>query len=110
VSIVWAQGYPADVIARWGTFGLLDDLPASEVVRTGRPVFFRTERERNARFPVFASAPVVGNEAIAILPVARGAALVIQFSEQRGFSPAVQSVLTAIADAAGRALIRIGAL
>src|SRR4051794_7436109 len=42
-------GYPAATIAPYTSFGLDDDLPAAEAVRTGAPVVIASEDDRRAR-------------------------------------------------------------
>lgn len=104
VEIRWADQYPDDVLTGWSTFSLYDDLPASETIRTGRPSFFRTIEERDARFPIFTRTPVVGDEALAVLPVSAEAALVVGFAEPRAFDEDEREFLVRVASEAGRVL------
>ncbi len=109
LRIVAAAGYPPEVMAHWGTFPLDADLPASEVVRTGRPVFLRNDAERRARYPLFVAAPLVKDEAYAVIPlgpeIALGA-LVAGFPTPREFSSDDESYLHALAAQCAAALGR----
>ncbi|MEA3054635.1 MAG: hypothetical protein QOD30_67, partial [Actinomycetota bacterium] len=100
-------GYPDDVTGRWSTFPLDADLPASEVVRTGQPMFLRTPAERDARFPIFTRTPILGSGAIGIVPVGRRGALVTGYPEPRPFARADRDTLAAFAAATLAALARI---
>lgn len=87
VEIVRHVGYPEEVTRHWRTFGVSDDLPASEAIRTGATVVLRTIAERNARYPIFAKTPVLDDPAFASVPLpASGTgrpfgALVLNFRE-----------------------------
>lgn len=105
VSLVAAVDYTTEVLAHWSSFAVSADLPASEVIRTGSPMYLRTRQEINHRFPVFTTTPTNGNEAIALLPVRRGC-LVFGFPHQRSFGAPVRASLAALAAAADEALHR----
>jgi serine phosphatase RsbU (regulator of sigma subunit)/anti-sigma regulatory factor (Ser/Thr protein kinase) len=111
LSIAAAAGYEAEVMKHWGRFPLDADLPASEAVRTGRPVFLSSSAERSARYPVFAAGPVVRDEAYAIIPlgseIALGA-LVMGFPQPRTFTETDEAFLTALAGQCAAALARAG--
>lgn len=100
-------GYPDDVVGHWSTFPVAADLPASEVVRTKTPMFLRTPRERDVRFPVFTRTPVIGSGAIGIVPVGTRGALVTGFPESRQFTADDRELLAALAQAADDALNRL---
>lgn len=109
LRIAAAAGYPPEVMAHWGTFPVDADLPASEVVRSGRPVFIRNDAERRARYPLFVAAPLVKDEAYAIVPLGQEVtfgALVAGFPAAREFSPEDESYLTALAAQCAAALGR----
>ena len=111
VEIVRAVGYPESVTTHWRRFALSDDLPASETIRTGRAVHLHSPEELNARYPVFASTPVVGSASIAILPLAVRpgqvmGALVIGYPDAQGFPAADRAFLTALATQAAQAFDR----
>lgn len=109
LRIVAAAGYPPEVMAHWGTFPLDADLPASEVVRTGRAVFISNDTERRARYPLFVAAPLVKDEAYAIVPLGPEiplGALVAGFPTPREFPPDDQAYLNALAAQCAAALGR----
>lgn len=89
LEIVNAAGYPPGVIEHWRRFPLDADLPASEVVRSGRAVFICSREERDARYPIFASTPSLVDEALAVIPLPEGTVsgcLVFGFDRPRQFS------------------------
>src|SRR6266513_385342 len=51
LEIVAEHGYSNEVTAVWTTFPLDGPLPASEVVRTGQPVFLTSPEDRDTRYP-----------------------------------------------------------
>lgn len=107
VELTQDLGYGDDVRGTWSTFSVADDLPASEVIRTGEPMFLRTAAERDVRFPIFRSTPVVGDEALAILPLRRGA-LVLGFEHRRAFDRSDRAVLGELGRLVDRAADRSG--
>lgn len=109
LRIAAAAGYPPEVMAHWGTFPLGADLPASEVVRTGRAVFIRSDAERRHRYPLFVATPLVKDEAYAIVPLGEEiplGALVAGFPAPRDFSLDDKAYLTALAAQCAAALGR----
>jgi len=100
LEIVEAVGYPDEVMTHWRRFPLAADLPASEAVRTSRPVFLRSPAERDDRYPVFAASPVTPDAAFAIVPLSETepvGCLVFGFPEPREFPPEDESFLGALA-------------
>ena len=95
-------GFAPDVVAYWRSTSLSADLPSSEAIRTGRPLFFRTMAELDERYPVFLSTPAESDPAIACVPLVAGGAalgcLVLGFAQARDFSPGEVSFLDQIAD------------
>ncbi len=107
--IAHAVGYPPQVTERWRRFPVSADLPASEAVRTGRAVFIRSPGERDRRYPVFATAPLVPDEAYAIVPLADhdpSGCLVVGFPEPREFSALDEDFFFVLASRCGAALDR----
>jgi GAF domain-containing protein len=51
LHMVSSAGYPPDMVRLWSSFSLSASVPASEAVRTGRPVFLGSRAERAARYP-----------------------------------------------------------
>ncbi len=100
LEIVDAVDYPAEVMAHWRRFPLAAELPASEAVRTSRPVFLRSPAERDGRYPVFAASPVTGDAAFAVVPLADSepvGCLVFGFAQPREFPPEDEAFLGALA-------------
>ncbi|HEV7862677.1 MAG TPA: SpoIIE family protein phosphatase [Acidimicrobiia bacterium] len=100
LEIVDAVGYAGDVMRHWVRFPLAADLPASDAVRTGRPIFLRSPAERVMRYPVFASSPVVDDAAFAMIPLNDDhpiGCLVFGFPEPREFTPADEAFLQNLA-------------
>ena len=103
-------GFAPDVIAYWRSTSLSADLPASEVIRTGRPLFFRTLAELDERYPIFLLTPAESDPALACVPLVWGGSasgcLVLGFGQARDFSPGEVSFLEQIADEFARYISR----
>lgn len=112
VDVVDSIGMPEAVAQHWQDFALGDDLPASEAVRTGRPVVLRTRSERDLLYPEFRSAPVIDDASFACVPIPGGRApvgsLVVSFALSRELGPADLRLLGEIAAVTGAALARVG--
>ncbi len=102
VVVAAEVGFAPDVVAYWRSTSLSADLPSSEAIRTGRPLFFRTMAELDERYPVFLSTPAESDPAIACVPLVAGGGalgcLVLGFAQARDFSPGEVSFLEQIAD------------
>src|SRR3954471_6258288 len=59
LEIVAEHGYSLEVTAVWTRFRVDAPLPASEAVRTGKPVFITSPDDRDTRYPIFREQPVV---------------------------------------------------
>jgi serine phosphatase RsbU (regulator of sigma subunit)/anti-sigma regulatory factor (Ser/Thr protein kinase) len=85
------------------------DLPGPVVVRTGQPVFIRSRRERDERWPLIAGTPT-RSEAIAVVPLQahdrRFGVLAFGFPDERDFDADDQMTLIAIGDQCAAALDR----
>ena len=111
VEIVRAVGYDSAVTEHWRRFAVSDDVPASEAIRTGQPVFLRSVEERDARYPVFQGTPTVGSAATAVVPltVENGTvlgALAVGYVEPQTFPAADRAFLRALAGQAAQAMER----
>jgi hypothetical protein len=98
--------YPTEVSMPWSTFPLDADLPASEVVRTGTPMFL-SRGELVARFPVFRDSPTLGSGAIGIVPIGSRGALVTGFANPEPVATSVRELLADFADLTESALSRL---
>jgi GAF domain-containing protein len=96
-------GFSPSVMEYWRSSSLSSDLPASEVIRTAKPLFFRTFAELDERYPIFLSTPSESDPALACLPLVpagNGASLgclAIGFGQARDFSPSEVSFLKQLA-------------
>jgi len=108
LQIVAEHGYSLEVTAVWTTFRVDAPLPASEAVRTGKPVFITSPEDRDTRYPIFKDQPVVEDAAYAIEPLAVNGrtlgCLVIGFEVPREFSAEEESLLAAAAARCAQAL------
>jgi sigma-B regulation protein RsbU (phosphoserine phosphatase) len=104
-------GYPVEVTARWGRFRLDDATPAGDAVRQGTGVYVSTLAELHERYPIFGGSPIVGDEALAVLPLVAAdtgvlGAMVFGFAHPRTFPDADRQMLASLADQAATALSR----
>ncbi len=111
VAIVHEIGYPKAVKDSWDTFPLTADLPASEAIRTGELVLLRSRAELLQRFPMPAGAPLVGDQAHAVIPLPDEdgtffGALVVGFAEERDFDDDDVALLQALGAQCAGALRR----
>lgn len=112
VELVEAIGYAEDVLRHWRNYSVADDLPASEAIRTGRPVFLRAPPELFARYPAFRTTPTIGSQATAVLPLAiaperRLGAMALGFGSTMPFDDADRAFLNALASCTGQAVARV---
>ncbi|HVM01878.1 MAG TPA: GAF domain-containing protein, partial [Acidimicrobiales bacterium] len=111
VEIVRAVGYDPSVTEHWRRFGVSDDVPASEAIRTGRAVYLHSLEERDLRYPIFKATPTVGSAASAVVPlvVETGTvlgALAVGYARPQSFPAADRAFLRALAAQAAQALER----
>jgi GAF domain-containing protein len=108
LEIVAEHGYSLEVNAVWTKFRVDGPLPASDVVRTGKPVFITSPEDRDTRYPIFLDQPVVQDAAYAIEPLLVDGrvlgALVIGFEHAREFSSEDEELLAAAAARCAQAL------
>jgi GAF domain-containing protein len=108
LEIVAEHGYSLEVNAVWTRFRVDGPLPASDAVRSGKPVFITSSEDRDARYPIFKDQPVVQDAAYAIEPLVVDGrllgALVVGFERPRDFSADDQALLAAAATRCAEAL------
>lgn len=114
LRVVAAHGGVSDVLERYRQFSVEDDLPASEVVRTGEALILRNRAEIEARFPPLAGALQV-ERVLHVVPLRVGerplGCLVLTFPAGIDIGEAEQvSFITALADALAQALQRAVAM
>jgi PAS domain S-box-containing protein len=112
VDIVHEVGYGDDVKARWTSFPVDAELPASDAIRTGQMVLLASSAERDGRYPVFRHTAVVGSEAVAVVPLldedgTAFGAMVVGFGEERSFPDDERRLLASLADQCATALRRV---
>ena len=111
VELTAEVGYADRVSQHWTTFPVTADIPASEAIRTGEPIFLRTAAELRARFPIFVDTPVIDSEALAVLPLGgqagRRGVLAIGFEGQKHFGPPQVAALEELAGLVGEAVGRL---
>jgi PAS domain S-box-containing protein len=111
VDIVHAMGYSDPVKESWQSFPLAAALPASEAIRTGELVLLRSTAELRERFPMPPGAPLVGDQAHAIMPLPDEdgvpfGALVVGFAQPRDFDDDDVALLRALGAQCAGALRR----
>ncbi|HTV10530.1 MAG TPA: GAF domain-containing protein [Acidimicrobiales bacterium] len=100
-------GFSQPVTQYWSSFPLSADLPASECIRTGTALFFRTFAELDERYPIFLSTPAESDPCIACLPIAVNGqppvmgCLTIGFGRARDFSSGDRSFLAQLVNELG---------
>jgi PAS domain S-box-containing protein len=109
LELAASRNYPDSMVTDFGRFPVDADLPLAEAARTGRPLFFGSRRERDARYPqlssrqeetyALAAVPLVGKDRTI-------GAFALSFGEDRVFSAEERSMLETIAHQSAQALER----
>ncbi|MET0200313.1 MAG: ATP-binding protein [Gaiellaceae bacterium] len=109
IELLAQRGYDPDVMSSWATFPVDAQLPMSEVVRTGKPLFISTLAERNRLYPSLSHLGQEGN-ALVVLPLAvQGAVfggLSLSFDRDIEFEQERRELKMAFARQAAQALAR----
>ena len=109
IELLAQRGYDPDVMSNWGMFPVDAQLPMSEVVRTGEPVFISSLAERNRLYPALSHLGQEGN-ALVVLPLAvQGAVfggLSLSFDRDIVFEQERRELKMAFARQAAQALAR----
>lgn len=107
-----SRGYPESTLAAWRRVPLTMEIPLTEAIRTGQPVFHDSADERLAAWPVIRErgGPTPGVEASATIPmVIEGraiGALTVSFSTRRSLDADERWFLGALATQGSQALER----
>lgn len=114
VEVVDSIGMDQAVAEHWRYSGLADDLPASEAIRTGRPIFVRTPLELDVRYPVFRGRPLQWELSFVSVPLAGDGqpatgALNVSFARSRDFTPGDLRLLSELCRLVAGSLERVGA-
>jgi PAS domain S-box-containing protein len=109
IELLAQRGYNPDVMSGWTTFPLDAELPMSEVIRTGEPVFITSLAERNRLYPGLSHLGQEGH-ALVVLPLAvEGSVfggLSLSFDRDVEFEPERRELKMAFARQAAQALAR----
>jgi len=109
VELLAQRGYDPEMMSSWATFPVDAQLPMSEVVRTGEPVFISSLAERNRIYPDLAHLGQQGH-ALVVLPLAvEGAVfggLSLSFDRDVEFEEERRELKMAFARQAAQALAR----
>jgi signal transduction histidine kinase/PAS domain-containing protein len=111
LKIVYAQGYPPEIVNAWATIPLNAPTPVTAAIRRGEPLWLETISEKLAIFPELQQAQsVTGNGALAALPlIASGKTLGgwgLSFARERSFSQEERAFLQALSQQCAQALER----
>ena len=109
VVIADSTGYSSEGLTGWDRFPLSAEVPMSESIRSGEPVWTTSAEELTRRFSVLADAKV-RFEALAALPLTVGdtslGAVALSFTQSREFDPEERAFLMAATQQAAYALNR----
>jgi PAS domain S-box-containing protein len=115
LETVGAGGLEADVLSGWTRFPLGADMPIAETVRIGEPIFLRSRREREERYPRMVSRGVATAtaNAWATLPlVTKGevtGAMGVVFDRPSAFDDEDRALLSAVAEQCAQSIERVRA-
>jgi sigma-B regulation protein RsbU (phosphoserine phosphatase) len=108
LEVVAHAGYDTTVMDTWHQFAVEAPLPASDVVRSRKPIYLHSPQERADRYPIFANTG--GDGASAMLPlIIRDeplGAIVFGFDGERDFDETDRAFLDALAAQCAIALDR----
>lgn len=119
VLIAHSVGVAAEASERWGRFSLADPVPASEAIRSNRPVVLSTVADLRRRFPQMVGGMPEDDHALVVMPLSVGdrrlGALTLsffdeRFREQSGLSVDDLAFLSSLADACAQAIDRARAV
>jgi PAS domain S-box-containing protein len=109
VELLAQQGYSGTVMEEWARFPVSAQLPMSQVMRTGEPLFISTLSERHELFPELAQQRQDGSS-IAVLPLAVEGrvfgAMALSFADEVEFGLERREMKVALARQASQALAR----
>src|SRR5205085_2036305 len=109
IELLAERGYHTSVMTGWSTFPLDADVPMSEVIRTGEPIFLASYAERNTRYPALGGERPDGH-ALVVVPLAVEGqvfgAMSLSFDQDIDFEPERREMKVALARQAAQALGR----
>jgi signal transduction histidine kinase len=109
VELLAQRGYDVSAMAGWSSFAVEAQVPMSEVIRTGEPVFIASVRERNERYPALAHQGQ-DSHALVVVPLAVEGrvfgAMSLSFDRDLEFEPERREMKLTLARQAAQALAR----
>jgi signal transduction histidine kinase len=109
LEVVAERGYRAELMQTWERFPVAGDFPLSEAVRTGIPVFVRSEQERLERYPELVSTGERTHALVCLPLIVEGrtiGGLVFSFATDQDFDAARRALKLALARQAAQAIER----
>jgi signal transduction histidine kinase len=109
VELLAQRGYDASSMTGWASFPLEAEVPMSEVIRTGEPIFLASVKERNERYPAL-SDQAQQSHALVVVPLAVEGrvfgAMSLSFDRDVFFEPERRAMKLTLARQAAQALAR----
>jgi signal transduction histidine kinase len=109
VELLAQRGYDVSVMAGWSSFPVEAEVPMSEVIRTGEPLFIASVHERNERYPALAHQGQ-DSHALVVVPLAVEGrvfgAMSLSFDRDVEFEPERREMKLTLARQAAQALAR----
>jgi PAS domain S-box-containing protein len=109
IELLAQRGYDTSVMVGWETFPLSAEVPMSEVIRTGEPLFLASVAERNERYPALAHQGQDGH-ALVVVPLAVEGrvfgGMSLSFDRDIDFEPERREMKLTLARQAAQALAR----
>jgi PAS domain S-box-containing protein len=109
VELLAQRGYDKSVMVGWTSFPLSAEVPMSDVIRTGEPIFLASVQERNERYPALADQGQDGH-ALVVVPLAVEGrvfgGMSLSFDRDVHFEPERREMKQALARQAAQALAR----
>jgi len=109
LEVVAERGYRSGLIESWAQFPVAGDFPLSEAVRTGEPVFLRSEQDRLERYPSLGSTGERTHALVCLPLVVEGrtiGGLAFSFAADQDFDADRRALKLALARQAAQALER----
>ncbi|MDX6507640.1 MAG: hypothetical protein QOG06_2284 [Gaiellaceae bacterium] len=109
IELLAERGYDASIMSGWNSFPVGAELPMSEVVRTGEPVFIASLQERNRDYPALSHQAQDGHALVVVPLIVEGrvfGAMSLSFDNDIEFEPERREMKMALARQAAQALAR----
>ncbi len=105
------SGYPRWIVRDFGRVPMSSQVPGTDALRTGRPIFIESPADRQARYPQFADD--AAHAAFVVIPLPRvastNAVIAFGFGESRTYDEDDHRYITAVVEACAQALRRASA-